>query len=228
MKTLRVLALVGMISLAANLHSHAASLILIPGVPTDLNGSPLDVTYDATSGSFQVTGSLSDYIDSSDTDTGDFGFYGSYSISATIDKNTGIVASGGTVTISDIYSDTLLTGNLESGASGTAWGYYNNSSVDQFSFLFNVTSGDAASDFGGVGALCGINLFADFSGNSPHDTAFSGTWGGNFDNLDSGGANTGNGSADIFPVPEPSSVLLTLVGGVLCLVARRRLSTPRV
>ena len=227
MKTLRVLALVGMISLAANLHSNAASLILTPGVPTDLNGSPLDVTYNATSGSFQVTGSLADYIDSSDTDTGDFGFYGGYSISATIDKNTGNVASGGTVTISDYESDTLLTGTLESGASGTVWGYYNNSSIDQFSFLFAVSGGDVAGDFGGIGAVCGINLFADFSGNGGHDTPFAGTWGGNFNNLYNGGAGTGLGYADIFPVPEPSSILLTLVGGVLCLVARRRLNAPR-
>ena len=109
MKTLRVLALVGMISLAANLHSNAASLILTPGVPTDLNGSPLDVTYNATGGSFQVNGSLSDYITSANVDTGDFSGYGGYSISATIDKNTGNVASGGTVTISDYESDTLLT-----------------------------------------------------------------------------------------------------------------------
>ncbi|MGA3283560.1 MAG: PEP-CTERM sorting domain-containing protein [Verrucomicrobiota bacterium] len=230
MKTLRILVLFSVFSVIATLHTGAAPLYFTStnGL-ADLSGSPLDVTYNSTSGSFQVKGDLQDFIDSSGTDTGDYSGYGGYVISATI-NNAGVLASGGSVTIIDSASDTLLAGSLKSGASGTAWGYYNNSSIDQFTFLFTVTGGTVASDFGGIGGLCGISLFADFSGNSTgtgHDTPFTGTWGGSFNNLRSSGANTGNGTADIFPVPEPSSFLL-VSAGFLCMITLRRRNASRV
>ncbi len=233
-----MLVVFSIVSLGANLHSHAAPLYFTStnGL-ADLSGSPLDVTYNSSGGSFQVNGDLSDFIDSSGNDTGSFSGYGGYSISATINSG-GVLASGGTVSISGslgpdyVYSGPLLTGTLESGASGTAWGYYNNNSIDQFTFLFNVTGGDVASDFGGIGALCGVSLFANFEGTQAHgDTPFTGTWGGSFSNLATSGQYTGpgsgQGSADIFPVPEPSSILLTSVGVALCMAARRRLNVPR-
>lgn len=232
MKMLRMLVLLGVFSVVTNSQSHAAPLLLSASGLADLSGSPLDVTYNATGGSFQVNGGLSDYITSLDTDTSDYSGYGGYSLSATI-NSAGVLASGGTVTISGYigpdYTDyeTLLTGSLESGSSGTTWGYYDNNNVNQFTFLFNVTGGNVASDFGGIGAVCGVNLFADFSGNNGHDTPFTGTWGGSFNNLYNSGAGTGNGSADIFRVPEPSSILLTSVGVALCMAARRRLNASR-
>jgi len=226
MKTLRILVFLSLFFLFASSHSQAAPLYLTAFGLADLSGLPLDVTYNSAGGAFHVQGSLQDFIDSLGNDTGDLGFYGSYSISATI-NGAGVVAPGGTVTISDYASVTLLTGNLVSGSSGVAWGYDNNSSVDQFAFLFTVTGGTEAADFGGLGGLGGVNLFADFGGNAGHDTPFTGTWGGSFNNLHNSGAGTGNGYADIVPVPELSSILLTLVGGVLCVAARRRLNPPR-
>jgi hypothetical protein len=231
MKALRIAFFAAVVTALAISHSAAVpphTLLLTAYGNADMSGSPLDVTYATNPGSFYMTGSLSDYITSANTDTMDSGGYGDYYLAANI--NTSGILSGGVVTniaSTGPITGILLTGVLETGAAGTVWGYDNNSSVDQFSFLFKVTGGSQASNFGGINAVCGVNLFADFAGNSGHDVAFNGTWGSQsgFNNQSNNNVGSGNGSADIFriaPVPEPSTMALMLGGGLALLAIRRR------
>jgi hypothetical protein len=220
MKAIRALALVSVLSFWANTQSSALPLYLSPSLPPDLNvGTPGDVTYDSSTSDFEALGYLADYTGGSVTLS-----YGDvFNLAATI-NGSGALTAGTLSIFGDVGSgyEALLTGDLATGSSGTAWGYNNGGNVNWFSFLFTVTGGnaDVVSDFGGAGAAGGINLYAQFS-STPGSTPFSGTWGGDFNNnaLD---AYNGNAYADVFPVPEPSSSMLLLVGGALCAAARRR------
>ncbi|HHM21848.1 MAG TPA: hypothetical protein ENJ20_07470, partial [Bacteroidetes bacterium] len=86
---------------------------------------------------------------------------GGFNIATTID-NTG-VATAGTLTLSGMagtYNGTLLTGNL------TDFGYLTGGG-DLFEFVFDVTGGLMADEFGGVGNQVGVILSAlsNFNGN---------------------------------------------------------------
>jgi len=219
-----------MVSLVANQQSKASltDIILNPGLP-DLTGSSMNVNYTAGSGAFVASGSTTDY----NTSGGDVGVttFDSYILSATI--NNGGNLTSGTLTIkggvgggSDV---TLLTGSLITGAAGTAFGYGDGAN-ELFQFLFTVSGGSLESAFGGSGAAGGIILSAEFAGN-PGDTPFTGSWASSFNN---NGINGPNGVIDSFAVPEPSSILssilcsiLLVAAGVSRLVARRRLNASR-
>jgi len=77
----------------------------------------------------------------------------------------------------------------------------------QFAFAISVNGGALAADFGGQGIIelypSGTNPFGDFTTSYSNDAA--------------------NGAADVFSmVPEPSAILLFLIGGVVWSAARRR------
>jgi hypothetical protein len=219
MKTFRILVLFGLVSLLVNSQTQATNIYLPTPVSLlpDLTGSQMYVAYNASTYAFVASGYTSDYNDLS----GDVGAYSpsdtSYYLSATI-NNLGNL-TGGALTISgDIGAGdtTLLTANLVTGAAGTAFGY-GDGSDNIFQFLFNVTGGSLESAFGGHGAGGGIVLSAEFGGN-PGDTPFTGSW---FSSFNNNGSDSPNGAIDSFAVPEPSSILLVLVGGVLLAGARR-------
>jgi hypothetical protein len=135
-----------------------------------------------------------------------FGPPGSFSLSAII-KTNGVLESG-SLTISGAIDDlgipagTLLQGDI------TAFAFLANSSPnpDEFVFMFNVTGGSLASDYGASG---GTMLH-------PGDTTFNGSFLVGF-------SNDGTGSADtVKAIPEPSSVLLVVMSLFgLCGVVRR-------
>lgn len=223
MKTLRILVLIfSMIALWANSQSKAATdLPLTLGLP-DLTGFEMDVKYTASNGAFVVDGLTHDYI----IPSGDVGIaiQDSYNLSATITTNA--ILTGGTLTIKGEVNGggsdtTLLTGNLTTGAAGTAFGYGDGGN-EIFQFLFTVSGGSLASAFGGNGAKGGIIFDAGFDSNQG-DTPFTGSWTSNFN---SNGSDDGVIDAFARPVPEPSSILLVLAG-ILGMVARCRLNAPR-
>lgn len=235
MKISKMLFLAVAVCLVSSSLSQAAQLILPAPTPNqpNVNDASLDVVYNQANQTFGVT----NY-----TGGGSQLFIGGSSVPAFYEYNSALTATinaAGTITggTFDLYGDmdsgtgdnVLLAGTIKTGASGTAWGYFNNGSVDQFSFLFTVTSASDptfASYFGGVGATDGIQLYANFSDNSGHDTPFTGTWGSSFSNVKASGSNSGPGSGlgtdDIYLVPEPSPMALIPVGAVLYSLINRR------
>ena len=222
MKILRILVLVfSMVSLLANSQSKASPTdINFPPVVylPDLTGQLVDLGYSYNAGTkigtLSADGLTTDYnisdghggitdIVLQDPDT--------YALSATI-NNSGAtpVLTGGTLSISgdigDGHGDTfLLIATLVTGAPGTAFGY-GDLGNDEFQFKFAPTGGTLKSAFGGNTAVGGITLEAFFSGSSD---PFTGSWVSNF-------GNTGTGDMDSFAmIPEPSSIVLVLVGSIL-------------
>jgi len=121
----------------------------------------------------------------------------SYSLTATID-HTGS-ATGGTLSILGkisalgFTSGTLLTGTL---APAPAFGYGNSTNGDPFEFLFTVTGGDMAGDFG---STAGVIISAKSTNYVDWSHSFS---------------NGSGATNDTFRVPEPASLILlaTVVG----------------
>jgi hypothetical protein len=95
-----------------------------------------------------------------------------------------------------------------------------------FEFPFTVTGGDPTivSNFGGPGSMQGsVELTAYFDPLSG-DVPFVG-WSSNFNNT---GPDNGDGSiADVVVVPEPSSIVLVLVGCMVFVGAHRATATKR-
>jgi len=233
MKTLKILLLCSAVSLLTALQSPAQDTLLGlyagSGVP-DLAGLSLNVTYasyDPSSGIFSVTGTAGGYVDPAGDSVGITGS-AAFTINANI-SNSGYLGSGSTISVTGIINggpeETLLAGNLLTGPQGSpagsapvgsAYDYINWSDQlgegefdgTQFAFTFNVTDGALAGDFGGANAQGVIELFPSAL------TPFGGWTTAYYD----GG---GSGAADVFPVPEPSSALLFLMGGAVWSVARR-------
>jgi hypothetical protein len=212
-KTLRGIALFCGLLFCAVFQAQATLLELSVTYPT-IDADNIAVSYTALSNAFAATGEAYFYTVDESTYHDIWDEYynvGSFSLDATV-SNTGQLIAG-TLTISGGLdygpSMTLLTGDL------TALGYQDpgDPNNDLFDWLFQVTGGALASDYGGIGATGGINLDAEF-GSAPNP--FTGDWSFDYDN----GAGQ-NGIAQVFPVPEPSSFLLLLVGGVLCAGACR-------
>ena len=234
MKPKKILAVIGLISMFAGFQSQATPLNLVPDVP-DFGNFYLTVSYNAGSGIFQASGYTLGYADPSGVSSWESGYTGpfvpdyaapSFDLTAHI-TSAGVLTSG-TVTIrgSMDYTgetvETLLAGDLNTGSDGIAFGSLffapPNTGADRFEFTFKVTGGNSTivSDFGGVtGAYnCGIILVPFFG---PNDVLFDGSWTTSFSS-----ENSQNGVADtVLLVPEPSSILLALVGGVLCVGAYR-------
>lgn len=197
------LATVG-VTLLASLFSLAAQafppLNLVPGTPdifagfidTDYVGNNAAGTLTATGTSFTLTppGSPMGNI-----------MAGSFNISSDLSFDSltasGSLNIGGTIASMGFVSGTLLTGTLSAFGAGPG---------DPLEFLFNVTGGDAATLYGGIGAEAGVILSGTgYSGSFA--SAFSGT----------------QGLADTFSqVPVPGTLLLMLSGCGLLAARRRR------
>ncbi len=188
--------------------------------PLDLASSPpdilagfIDVMYEPATEQFSASGfSASFDIDGSanpapQLDDGN----GIYTIDATINGAgelvSGTVSIGGTFSPLSYSSGTLLTGVL------TDFGF---SATDQpLEFTFDVTGGDAAGLYGGIGSEGGIIL-------SLVD-GFDGTWGIYFDNnYGMGMSGFGSAVSDNFAmVPIPGALWL-LGSGLIGLIGLRR------
>lgn len=189
------------------------------GLASQLNQNPdllsgnlaTSLTVAFSNGVFTVAGDTSDYTPpdgsgpfSVTVTTGGFS-PGSFSLSAIIGTN-GVLQSG-SLSISGAIDDLSITDGVLLSGNITAFGYQGNSSPipDEFDFLFTVTGGALAADYGPVG---GVLLH-------PGNTSFNGSFQASF-------SNDGNGVADTRAIPEPSSVLLVVMSLLgLCGVVRR-------
>jgi len=248
-KIVRVLTVIGLFSLLANTQSKGTLLAPVP-VSTEPEGGAdfavgsLDLSY--SSGTFQVTAQPTGPEQSilaynyglpvgEGPDAG--GFYGDFSLTATI-TSAGTLTAGsftlnGDLGLGNNYETPLLMGTLITGANGVAFGSSSASDIAEngftyFEFPFEVTGGDPTivANFGGPGSTQADILLSAYFDPTQGDTAFTGNWGsGDFDNLESAG---GSSDADIVVVPEPSSILLLLVGCVVCVGAYRATANKRL
>jgi hypothetical protein len=212
MKTLRTLALFSAVWVLSATLSSAGPLYLNAGLP-DLNGAFMDVSYDADSDVLQATGWTAMYTDAN-TNEVTLWDIGSYSITANIDSS-GLLNGGSLEIKGDIGAgmQTLLTGELNTGANGVAYDLAD--PWETIYLYFTVNGGTEAAAFGGVNTPNAVVTLSPYFG----EGVFNGTWDTSF-------ANDGvAGYCDInAPIPEPSSSMLLLVGG-LCVAAWRRLQT---
>lgn len=191
------------------------------------------VDYTAGSGLFEAIGYTTDYANGSAALVD----IGAYTLTATI--TAGILTSGSLTIKGDIGSgvETLLTATLTTGPSGTAFGFMDPPGGNIFEFLFNITASDAAAsdatilnDFGGLGATGGVIIDAWFENGG---TPFDGTWMNNFSNDGISGVSDAF-SRPSATVPEPASVLVTLLGAavwmglIMVSAARNALGTVRL
>jgi hypothetical protein len=209
-----VLTLVTASLLLAGSQARATPLALSPSDNApDFGAGFLNVTYVSSNDTFQATGYTTDYSNGAVPLTG----LGFYTLTATI-TDAGVLTGGALKVQGDIGQGTepLLTGTLNTGVSGTAFGFVDPPGGSVFQFLFTPTGGDptVVRDFGGTNAVnCGIILDAEFGDD---DVPFDGSWTNDFNN------DGYSGFADTFAaIPEPASILLVLVGGVYCVASLR-------
>jgi hypothetical protein len=170
----------------------------------DLFSSFLDVSYDASLHDFIVSGFPTTYDpDGMGVPQNVTGVNRAFDIALNVD-NAG-VASGGTLSI---MGNVLGNGPSLLQADLFAFGYMDPPGGEIFDFVFSVTGGDLAGDFGGMGAMVGVILDINDAG------AFDGTFASSFSSSGSAGvSDTG--------IPEPTSI--TLLGSICgILVLRRR------
>lgn len=200
----------------------SATPLNLTALSPDFMTSSLNVRFVPGSNVFSAVGITSAYLGGSVPLVGP----GTYSLIAHI-NGAGVLNSGSLTIAGDIGagSQTLLTGNLKTGSSGTAFGFEGPSAPaprNTFEFLFTVTGGDPSimSDFGGLGAADrGVILNAEFQNGG---TPFNGTWTSLF-------FNDGHSGSAVTFVPEPGPQFLLIIGGGLLAITRRyrSLKSPR-
>jgi|GEM_PF-763370 len=188
-----------------------AALIGLTSQPPDITAFFISVNYDATTDALTANGFATN-LDLDGVAPPDYSITAprAFTISATVDSSG--VASGGTLVINGTVpavgavSGTLLTGTL------TQFGYSTTPGGEIFEFVFTVEDddGDLASSFK---PLAGVILDAI-------DTGFGGSFTSDF-------SNSGFGNADTFPVPEPATLSLLLLGGTAIACRRIRRSRAR-
>jgi uncharacterized protein (TIGR03382 family) len=173
----------------------------------DIASRFIDLTYDSMNEMLVADGTALSYDD--DGGASEDILNGSFLINANITNTGAIGGGGGTLDIGGNvggFGASLLTGNL------VAFGFMNGGGP-LFEFVFEVTGGDLANDYGGVGAQMGVVMGG---------VNFGGSFMDDFDNLAGGIPGTGTGAADTAPLPAPAALaLLLLAGGVS---SRRRRS----
>ena len=205
-------------------------LDLIQG-PPDIASFAISVSYDASArtltavgGPLQYGGPVQ-YVRSSSNPDG-YPFTEDprmFALSVFLSADTHPHPLGGTLNIDGtinfspdggLVSGPLLIGEIEQFG-------FQDSGGEMFQFVYRITGGTLASDFGGAGGLVGINLDAK-------NSQFSGSFAANFANS---GLGIENATVDTFiiPVPEPSSatILLLLTAAAVAVVAFRRLWSVR-
>jgi hypothetical protein len=188
---------IGSATVQAALLGLDSSLSPLP----DLYSPTLQISYNATTNGFNVTGFTGQYDDGTGpynvTDgTGPFGDAGTFNLYAQINNSGTLV--GGTVEIKGEITDLSIAYGVLLKGTLTQFGYQDGGAgnADQFEFLFTVTGGSLASAYGSVaGSII----------NTSENTAFNGSFSSNFDNS----AFSNETAADSRPlVPEPSTGLL--------------------
>lgn len=202
------------LALALSGAAHAfPSLNLTPGTP-DIESAFINVDYvgNNTTGTLTASG-FAQVLTPPGSPAGNIAG-GSFDINATINFNaltaSGSLGIGGTVAGLGFNSGTLLTGTFSSTAGNQAFG---SGPGDPLEFLFDITGGDAAGLYGGIGSTAGVIL---------SQSGYSGSFASNFSSAPFGGL------ADTFGIPQvdaPATLALMLLGGVLVCSRRRRATT---
>lgn len=179
-----------------------AALLNLDLLLPDVESGFIDVQYDADSDLFTASGFALTLDFDGEPPPDENIIDGLFSLSLFLDENGEILPAGGTITISGSVLDLgpeLLTGNI------TEFGFMDSPGGEIFEFVFDVTGGDLAPQFGPLG---GVILDAV-------DSGFGGTFDTSF-------ANSGfSGVADTAPIPEPATSLLLLIGAAVCQARRR-------
>lgn len=180
-------------------NAQAAPLNLSLNPEPDTISSFMDVSYDASTEQFNATGFAAQLSYNSNIYSIDSG---SFSLNAVIDELGAVTRSileiDGTIAALGYNSGTLLEGSI------IDFGYGTNETLE---FTFNVTGGDAAGIYAGLGGI--IIKDSGFSG------SFASNWGTDYSEAAS---DTGVVSA----VPEPSMYLLMGLGLITVMAAARR------
>ena len=167
--------------------------------PPDITVSFVDVSFNATTGILTLDG----FAESLDVDGNpppdDYALFGEMILTVPLTA-AGAMSGPGTFTIGQGSSPTIPGGGPLLTGTVTQFGFQESSPFQLFDFIATDVTGDAASL--GFSPTVAIALGAG-SWQSGH--AFSGSFAADFHN-------TGFGALDLFPVPEPSSVALALIG----------------
>lgn len=173
----------------------------------DIASGFIDVQYNATSNVLSAMGFALTYDDDGISPVENI-FGGSFQIAAVVNESG--IATGGSLTVGGNVAGvgpSLLSGSL------VDFGFVDGGG-DLLEFVFQVMGGDLAAVYGGVGSTVGVIM--DINGQG-----YSGNWTQSFNNRISGIPGTGNGVANVAPLPTPGTIALLALAG-LCGARRRR------
>ena len=196
-----------LLSLSLSNISHAGflSLNLTPGTP-NISSAFINVDYNGndTTGTLTASG-FAQSLTPPGSPAGNIAG-GTFNINSTINSSaetaSGTLSIGGTIASQGFNSGTLLTGTFSSTAGNPAFG---GGPGDPLEFLFNITGGDAAGIYGGIGATSSVIL--DQSG-------YTGSFESNFSSAPFGALADTFAQTNTTAIPEPSTFALLGIGGL--------------